>query len=59
VWPTGGWGSLEYGPAPGFTAGQVVGGRWKPIHHMYAQHLYRDTVLGTPGSRWQWLSMAI
>ncbi len=21
VWPTGGWGSLEYGPAPGFTAG--------------------------------------
>jgi beta-mannosidase len=45
VWPTGGWGSLEYGPAPGFTAGQVVGGRWKPIHHMYAQHLYRDTVL--------------
>ena len=23
----------------------MVGGRWKPIHHMYAQHLYRDTVL--------------
>ena len=28
VWPTGGWGSLEYGAAN--TAGQLIGGRWKP-----------------------------
>ena len=27
IWPTVGWGSLEYGPPPGFTPGQVRGGR--------------------------------
>ena len=28
IWPTGGWGSIEYGtPVPG----QVLGGRWKPL----------------------------
>jgi beta-mannosidase len=26
IWPTNGWGSLEYGTASGLTAGQVVGG---------------------------------
>ena len=26
IWPTGGWGSLEYG-TPGHSAGQVIGGR--------------------------------
>jgi beta-mannosidase len=31
IWPTGGWGSLEYGN-PRFP-GQVLGGRWKPLHH--------------------------
>jgi hypothetical protein len=31
IWPTGGWGSLEYG-TPG-VAGQVIGGRWKLLHH--------------------------
>jgi len=30
IWPTGGWGSLEYGTV-GFTSGQVLGGRWKPL----------------------------
>ena len=30
IWPTGGWGSLEYGTV-GYTPGQVVGGRWKPV----------------------------
>eukprot|EP00937_MAST-01D_sp_MAST-1D-sp2_P000903 g903.t1 len=44
IWPTGGWGSLEYGTV-GHTAGQVLGGRWKPIHHMLASHLYRDAVI--------------
>ena len=28
LWPTGGWGSIEYG---GNTTGQVSGGRWKPL----------------------------
>lgn len=43
IWPTGGWGSLEYGTV-GFTGGQVVGGRWKPLHHFLAQHLYAPVV---------------
>jgi beta-galactosidase/beta-glucuronidase len=44
IWPTGGWGSLEYGTV-GFTKGQVLGGRWKPLHYLYASHLYRDAVI--------------
>ena len=28
IWPTGGWGSIEYGTP---VAGQVLGGRWKPL----------------------------
>eukprot|EP01079_Euglenida_sp_SAG-EU17-18_P009525 gene9525-250_t len=33
IWPTGGWGSLEYGsPQPG----HVIGGRWKPLHYLLA-----------------------
>lgn len=43
IWPTGGWGSLEYGTV-GWLDGQVLGGRWKPLHHMLEQHLYRDVV---------------
>ena len=30
MWPTGGWGSVEYGAA---VPGQIVGGRWKPLHY--------------------------
>jgi len=41
IWPTGGWGSLEYGTT-GFTEGQVLGGRWKPLHHLMKQHLFTD-----------------
>jgi len=37
IWPTGGWGSVEYGtPAPG----QVIGGRWKPLHYFYKQSVF-------------------
>jgi hypothetical protein len=43
IWPTGGWGSLEYGTV-GWLDGQVIGGRWKPLHHVMEQHLYRDVV---------------
>ena len=48
IWPTVGWGSLEYGPPPGFTPGQVKGGRWKPLHYFYAASLMRD-VMATCG----------
>lgn len=41
IWPTGGWGSLEYGtPVPG----QVIGGRWKPLHYWYAHALFKDVI---------------
>jgi hypothetical protein len=43
IWPTGGWGSVEYGSV-GWLDGQVLGGRWKPLHHVMEQHLYRDVV---------------
>ena len=36
IWPTGGWGSLEYGTA---APGQVVGGRWKPLHYFSRRSL--------------------
>ncbi len=32
IWPTGGWGSIEYGNPN--IAGQVLGGRWKPLHYL-------------------------
>jgi hypothetical protein len=39
IWPTGGWGSIEYAsPRPG----QIKGGRWKPLHHWYAQGLMQS-----------------
>eukprot|EP01045_Picozoa_sp_COSAG04_P023270 COSAG04_NODE_2740_length_3655_cov_1.514623_5_plen_174_part_01 len=44
-WPTGGWGSIEYGFP---SRGQVIGGRWKPLHHWYQQSLYAD-VMATCG----------
>ena len=39
IWPTGGWGSIEYGTP---VAGQVIGGRWKPLHHFMAEAAYTD-----------------
>jgi beta-mannosidase len=44
VWPTGGWGSLEYASV-GFTPGQVIGGRWKPLHYFMAKTLYQDVAI--------------
>ena len=46
IWPTGGWGSLEYG-TPG--AGQVVGGRWKPLHYWFRSYLYADVMATCDG----------
>jgi hypothetical protein len=39
IWPTGGWAAVEYGTV-NYTAGQVLGGRWKPLQHIIAQQLY-------------------
>jgi len=47
IWPTGGWGSIEYGTV-GYTSGQVLGGRWKPLQHWYKQSIYAD-VMATCG----------
>ena len=61
IWPTSGWGSLEYGPAsqtpssaveaPGFipTRGQVAGGRWKPLHHILEATSFRDVICACDG----------
>jgi len=49
IWPTVGWGSLEYGPPAGHTAGQVMGGRWKPLHYFYKASLMQD-VMATCGA---------
>ena len=38
VWPTYGWGSIEYSGPPGYP-GAVLGGRWKPAHHFLAAAL--------------------
>lgn len=41
IWPTGGWGSIEYATAD-YTPGQVIGGRWKPLHYWYRKSLFTD-----------------
>ena len=46
-WPTGGWGTLEYGSST--VAGQVLGGRWKPIHYLLRRTLFAN-VIATCGS---------
>ena len=38
---TGGWGSLEYGTP---VKGQVIGGRWKILHHALEQSAFADVV---------------
>jgi beta-mannosidase len=42
IFPTGGWGSLEYAHARAGTPGQVLGGRWKPLHYMLESCLFKD-----------------
>eukprot|EP00051_Salpingoeca_urceolata_P023405 m.396250 g.396250 ORF g.396250 m.396250 type:complete len:1245 (+) comp20102_c1_seq16:524-4258(+) len=41
IWPTGGWGSLEYGTP---VNGQVIGGRWKPLHYFMKASAYADVI---------------
>ena len=55
IWPTIGWGSLEYGSAataagaPG-SPGQLIGGRWKPLHYFFKRSLMAD-VMATCGTQ--------
>eukprot|EP00039_Didymoeca_costata_P007213 m.97371 g.97371 ORF g.97371 m.97371 type:complete len:1025 (-) comp13593_c0_seq2:109-3183(-) len=42
IWPTGGWGSIEYG-SPG--QGIVTGGRWKPLHYQLKNSVFTDIVV--------------
>ena len=39
IWPTGGWGSLEYSQA---AVGSVLGGRWKPLHYLFRRTIFTD-----------------
>ena len=49
VWPTGGWGVLEYSGKG--QPGQLTGGRWKPLLYAMRQTIYRDqTVVCGKGS---------
>ena len=42
MWATDGWGSVEYGsPVPG----QLVGGRWKPLHYVMRASVFNDHML--------------
>lgn len=43
IWPTGGWGSIEYGTV-NYTKGQVLGGRWKPLQYWYKKTIYTDVM---------------
>ena len=36
IWPTGGWGSLEWGNP--HSPGQSTGGRWKPLRALTIRH---------------------
>jgi len=42
IWPTGGWGSIEYGTTGSATTGQVQGGRWKPLQYFLRRFSFRD-----------------
>lgn len=42
VYPSGSWGSLEYGSRG--QAGQVVGGRWRMLHHLFATQIFVDVL---------------
>jgi hypothetical protein len=40
LWATGGWGSVEYGSVG--VAGQLEGGRWKPLHYVLKASTFAD-----------------
>ena len=42
VYPSGSWGSLEYGSLN--RTGQVVGGRWRPLHYIMRREVWADSI---------------
>eukprot|EP00041_Stephanoeca_diplocostata_P026329 m.707884 g.707884 ORF g.707884 m.707884 type:complete len:298 (+) comp22937_c1_seq4:166-1059(+) len=48
IWPTGGWGSIEYGTP---VNGQVIGGRWKPLHYFLKNSAYADVTASCGAAR--------
>jgi beta-mannosidase len=44
IWPTGGWGVVEYGSQRNLRQ-QVVGGRWKPLMYLLRQSLFNDFIV--------------
>ena len=51
IFPTGGWGSLEYAHSHAATAGQVRGGRWKPLHYWFESKLFGDVFVACVDER--------
>ena len=51
IWPTGGWGSLEYSAPNGMDVhqGQIIGGRWKPLHYLFRSSLFADVIATCSG----------
>ena len=51
IWPTGGWGSIEYSAPKGLNAhrGQIIGGRWKPLHYLFRANLFADVMATCSG----------
>ena len=43
VYPTGSWGSLEYGALSQAKRGQVTGGRWRLLHYLLRREVWVDT----------------
>jgi len=43
VWPTGGWGLIEYGRKTD-DGSQIFGGRWKPLMHLLESSLFVDQI---------------
>jgi beta-mannosidase len=41
-WPTGGWGSIETAKDATPNGGNLLGGRWKPLHYALRDHLFLD-----------------
>jgi beta-mannosidase len=44
IWPTGGWGVMEYGSQRNLRQ-QVIGGRWKPLMYLLRQSLFNDFIV--------------
>lgn len=50
IYPSGSWGSLEYGAAN--APGQVLGGRWRPLHYLFASAIFVDVLVACGADGW-------